>query len=90
MSHNTAAGRPNLAQIAAWNPGFEFNPEPDHRVNDLLIDTIFVKVKMLPQFRGAEPSMSQCLLELPIDFPSIGLDPQAQRNFFRNTTPLIL
>jgi hypothetical protein len=44
-------------------------------VDNLLIDMIFVKVKIFPEFRRAGPSMSQCILELQIDFPSMGLNP---------------
>jgi hypothetical protein len=34
--------------------------------------------------------MGQGILELPIDFPSIGLDPKAQRSLSKNATLLIL
>ena len=44
-------------------------------LDDLLIDLIFVKVKIFPEFRHTRPSMSQCILKLQIDSPAIGLDP---------------
>lgn len=68
---------------------FEFNPQ-NLTLSDLFINLTLVKVKIFPEFRRTRPSMSRCILELPIDFPSIGIDPKAQRSLSKNATPLIL
>jgi hypothetical protein len=67
---------------------FEFNPQ-NLTLSDLFYKPDFGKSQD-PEFRRTKPSMSRCILELPIDFPSIGIDPKAQRSLSKNATLLIL